>query len=74
MRNTPEKRLKAKLKHDTKILGAMHFDDLPTEDEWLMVGPKIEDYDDGEHVGLIFPNGIDPQILIDKIKEMENPL
>ncbi|MFA5855522.1 MAG: hypothetical protein WC846_04595 [Candidatus Gracilibacteria bacterium] len=68
----------SKLKHDAKILSKMHFRDLPTEDEWLAISPKLEPYDDsielyedGKVMGIYFPNGIDPQILIDKINEID---
>ncbi len=33
---------KARLDADTKYLGTLTFPDLPTEDEWLMLGSKIE--------------------------------
>lgn len=33
---------KARLRADAKALGAMKFDDLPSEDEWLVLGSKID--------------------------------
>ncbi|MFA5793086.1 MAG: ribbon-helix-helix domain-containing protein [Candidatus Gracilibacteria bacterium] len=38
--------LRNKLQHDAKILGQMHFDDLPSETEWFMMGPQLEPYDE----------------------------
>lgn len=69
-----------KLKHDAKILGKMRFPDLPTEDEWTAIGPKLEPYDeskveiyeDEKIKRIYFKGGIDPQILIDKIKEIDS--
>ncbi len=40
-----EKFLKNKLDHDSKILGKMVFEDLPSENEWLMLGSQLEPYE-----------------------------
>lgn len=37
--------LKNKLNRDSKILGNIHFEDLPSENEWLMLGSKLEPYE-----------------------------
>lgn len=38
--------LKDRLTFEAKELGGMKFDDLPTEDEWLMLGSDLEPYDE----------------------------
>jgi hypothetical protein len=43
--NALKKYLKNKLEHDAKILGSLHFDDLPSEHEWFMMGPQLEPYE-----------------------------
>ncbi len=37
--------LKDRLIYEAKELSKMKFDDLPTEDEWLMMGPSLEPYE-----------------------------
>lgn len=37
--------LKNRLIFEAKELSKMKFDDLPTEDEWLMLAPELEPYD-----------------------------
>ncbi len=37
--------LKKKLEEDVKFLAQVHYDDLPTENEWLMLGSSLEPYE-----------------------------
>lgn len=44
--NALKRYLKDRLTFEAKELGGMKFDDLPTEDEWLMLGSDLEPYDE----------------------------
>jgi metal-responsive CopG/Arc/MetJ family transcriptional regulator len=41
IKNALEFWFKKKLEKDTKALSKINFDDLPSEDEWLSIQPKI---------------------------------
>jgi len=43
--NALKQYLKNRLTYEAKELSKMNFDDLPTEDEWLMLSPTLEPYD-----------------------------
>lgn len=43
--NALKRYLKDRLTFEAKELSKIKFDDLPSEDEWLMLGPELEIYD-----------------------------
>lgn len=40
--------LKKRLEEDAKTLATLHFDDLPSEEEWLMLDQELDFYEENK--------------------------